>query len=99
MSSRKALRLLVCVFSVALAAGCRDACIELANQICSCQPDVVSQSNCQQLAQSAEATYPVRGQDVQFCQHQLDAKACDCNKLNTPEGRVNCGLSFVAPPP
>jgi hypothetical protein len=95
MSPRKALRLLVCVLSFPLAAGCTNACIQLANRICSCQPDVVSQSNCQQLAQNAEAQYSVRDQDEKFCQAQLDSNACDCNKLDTPEGRQNCGLSFT----
>jgi hypothetical protein len=95
MSLRKALRLLVCVLSFSLATGCSDACIQLANQICSCQPDTVSQNNCQQLAQQAETQFPVRSQDEQFCQHQLDTNACDCHLLNTPEGRQNCGLSFT----
>jgi hypothetical protein len=104
MSPRKALRLLVCVLSFSLAAGCSDACISLANQICNCQPDTVSESNCQQLAQQAESTFPVRDQDEKFCQAKLDSGACDCNKLDTPEGREQCGLSFtpssvvVAPP-
>jgi hypothetical protein len=94
MPPSKALRLLVCVLSFSLAAGCSDACISLANQICDCQPDTVSESNCQQLAQQAEAAFPVRQQDEQFCQAQLNSGACDCNKLNTPEGRQGCGLSF-----
>jgi hypothetical protein len=95
MSPRKALRLLVCVLSFSLATGCSDACISLANQICNCQPDTGSESNCQQLAQAAESIFSVRGQDETYCQHQLDIGACDCNKLNTPEGRQGCGLSFA----
>jgi hypothetical protein len=95
MSPPKVLRLLVCVVSFSVAAGCSDACISLANQICSCQPDTLSESNCQQLAQAQEATFSVRGQDEKFCQDKLDQGACDCNKLNTPEGRQNCGLSFT----
>lgn len=89
------MRLLVCVLSFSLAAGCTDACIQLANVICSCQPDVISQNNCEQLAQSAEGQNSVRDQDEKFCQAQLDSNACDCNKLDTPEGRQNCGLSFT----
>jgi hypothetical protein len=97
MSLRKALRLLVCMFSFSLAAGCSDPCLNLANQICNCQTDVTSVGNCEQLAQQAEANFPVRSQDEQFCQRQLDSRACDCNKLNTPEGRANCGISFTSP--
>jgi hypothetical protein len=95
MSPPKVLRLLVCVLSLSVAAGCSDACISLANQICSCQPDTSSESNCQQLASAQESTFPVRAQDQKFCQKQLDTHACDCNKLNTPEGRQSCGLSFT----
>ncbi|HEX4384239.1 MAG TPA: hypothetical protein VH083_14865 [Myxococcales bacterium] len=97
MSPRKALRLLVCVLSFSLATACSDACINLANQICDCQPDTTSETNCQQLAQAAESIFPVRGQDETYCQHQLDIGACDCNKLSTPEGRQGCGLSFASP--
>src|SRR5471030_746496 len=98
MSPHKALRLLVCVLSFSLAAGCSDACISLANQICNCQPDTGSEQNCQQLAQAAEATFPVRGQDEKFCQDKLDKGLCDCNLLTTVEGRQNCGLSFTPVP-
>jgi hypothetical protein len=97
MSPRKALLLLVCLLGFSLATGCSDACIQLANQICDCQPDTNSESNCQQLAQASESVFPVRSQDQTFCQHQLDTNACDCNKLSTPEGRQGCGLSFAPP--
>jgi hypothetical protein len=95
MGPRKALRLLVCVVSFSLTAGCTDACIQLANQICSCQLDVASVNNCEQLAQQQESLSPVRDQDEKFCQQKLDQNACDCHQLDTPEGRVNCGISFA----
>jgi len=75
-------------------AGCGDACLSLAQQICSCQLDQPSVDACNQRAQEAQAIFPERKPDQQFCQHQLDAKACDCNKLDTAEGRVGCGIAY-----
>lgn len=91
----KLLRLLACVLTVSLAAGCGDACLSLAKQICQCLPDDGNRAACNQRAQQSEADIPVRAQDEAFCQKQIDAHACDCRVLNTPEGRVGCGQSFT----
>jgi hypothetical protein len=80
-----------------LAAGCRDACLSLADQICSCQPDETSKGNCNLQAKSAESTFAVGKADEQFCQQKLDANACNCTALNTPEGRAACGLVITSP--
>ena len=96
-ASLKALRLFACVLSLSLAAGCGDACLALAKQICSCQLDDNSRAACNQRAKEAEAAFAVRKVDEQFCQSKLDAHACDCNKLNTEEGRRGCGL-VINPP-
>ncbi len=88
----KALRPIACVLSLSLAAGCGDACLNLANQICSCQLDDNSKAACNQRAKSAEAQFAVGQADEKICQSLIDARACDCNKLNTEEGRRNCGL-------
>ena len=86
--------LAACVITLSLAAGCGNSCLSLAQQICSCQADQVSIDNCNQRAQEAKGIFPVRAQDEQFCQKQLDSNACDCTKLNTPEGRVGCGIAY-----
>ncbi|TMA27934.1 MAG: hypothetical protein E6J78_08175 [Deltaproteobacteria bacterium] len=93
----KALRLFACVLSVSLAAGCGDACRTLASQICQCLPDDGSRAACNQRAKESEANFSVRPADEKFCQQQLDSHACDCNQLNTPEGKVGCGLAYIAP--
>ena len=90
----KPLLRLLSVLTLCLAAGCGDACLSLAQQICSCQPDQPSIDACNQRAQTAEGIFPVRSQDEQFCQHQLDTSACDCQKLNTSDGRVKCGIAY-----
>ena len=80
------------MLSLSLAAGCGDACQSLASQICSCQPDDNARASCTQQAKEAEKTFPVRPEDERICQQKLDQHACDCNKLNTEEGRRGCGL-------
>jgi hypothetical protein len=97
MSPAKALRLLACMLSFALASGCGDACLSLANQICSCQPDSNSKAICNQKAKDAEANFAVGKVDTKICQGLLDAHQCDCNKLITAEGRQACGLVITQP--
>ena len=92
----KPLLRLLCVLTLSLAAGCGDACLSLAQQICNCQPDQVSIDACNQRAQTAEGIFPVRSQDEQYCQSRLDdpTSPCDCTKLNTAAGRAACGIAF-----
>lgn len=90
----KLLRILACVLSLATAAGCGDACRSLAGQICQCLADDGTRAACNRRASDQEAAYPLRPEDLQYCQRQLDAHACDCNKLNTVEGRQACGVAY-----
>jgi hypothetical protein len=98
MSALRPLILGACVLTLSLAAGCGDACLSLAEQVCSCQPDPVSQDNCNQRAKEAKGIFSVGSNDAQFCQAKIDQNACSCPKLNTPEGREACGIAFPAPP-
>lgn len=91
------LRLLACVFSLSVAAGCGNPCLDLASQVCSCLPDDGTRAACNQRANQAQGTFAVRAEDQQYCQQQLDSKACDCKQLTTPEGKVGCGLSYTGP--
>jgi len=86
------------MLTVLLDAGCGNACLKLADQICSCQPDDPSRANCSQKARDQEGIFNVRPQDEQLCQELLDSNSCDCKKLDTPEGRVACGVSFSVAP-
>jgi hypothetical protein len=91
------LLLLACVITLTLAAGCGNACLQLADKICSCQPDDTSRANCQQRARDQGGIFSVEPQNEAFCQGKLDSAACDCQSLITPEGRMACGLSFPVP--
>ena len=98
MSPPRPLLLAASLLTLTLAAGCGDACLSLAQQICRCQLDQASVDGCNQRAQQAKAIFPERKADQTFCQHQLDTNACDCTKLDTPEGRVGCGLAYTWAP-
>jgi hypothetical protein len=99
MKRLKPLLLLPFVLTVPLVAGCGNACLKLADQICSCQPDNTSRANCSQRAREQEAIFSVRSEDEQRCQKALDTSACDCQKLITPEGREACGIAYTIAPP
>ena len=94
MKSLKPLLLLAGMLTIPLVAGCGNACLKLADQICSCQPDDTSRANCSQRAREQEGIFPVRSEDEQTCQAILDSSSCDCQKLITPEGRAACGVAF-----
>jgi len=97
--SLRPLLLAASLLTLGLAAGCRDACLALAQQVCSCQPDQSSVDACNTRAQESKAIFPERSMDQNYCQGQLDAHACDCMKLDTPEGRVACGVAYTWGPP
>ncbi len=92
----KALRLAGCVLTLSLAAGCGNPCRDLASKICSCLPDDGTRAACNTRARQQESIYTVGKEDQQLCQQKLDS--CDCTMLNTPEGRVNCGIAWILPP-
>ena len=99
MNRLQPLLLLACVLTLPLAAGCANPCLRLADQICGCQPDDTSRANCQQRAREQEAIFSAGPDQERLCQQALDTKACDCQKLITPEGRTACGLAFTVAPP
>ena len=110
MSRLKILPILACLLGLSLAAGCGDACLSLADQICSCQPDDNSKQICNTEAKAQEKAFVVSTADQQFCQQKLDSQACNCsaqkttsgraaccNRLNTADGRAACGLVLTSP--
>ena len=100
MKRPRPLLLFAGMLTLLLAAGCGNACLNLADQICSCQPDDTTRSNCQQKARDQGGIFSVRSQDQQYCQQLLDSGACaDCQKLITPEGRKACGIAYTFAPP
>ena len=93
------LRILACVLSMTFAVGCGDACLSLAEQVCVCLPDDGTRAACNRRAKDQEGSFPLRPEDTAYCQRQLDAHACDCNKLATVEGKQACGTAYSASQP
>ena len=110
MTAARAFCLATCVLGLALAPACQDACLQLATEVCACQPDSNAQAVCNQQAKQRESVFPVSPQDEKYCQQKLDTHLCDCSssndpsvtaaccgRLNTPEGRAACGLVLTGP--
>lgn len=101
--------LAACALGLSLTAGCGNACLTLADQVCSCQPDDNSHQVCNAQAKAQQSSFPVGKADEAFCQAKLDSNACNCNqqdtaaraaccnRLNTAEGRAACGLVITSP--
>jgi hypothetical protein len=91
----KVLRLLACMVTVTVAAGCGDSCLDLAGKVCNCLPDDGTRAECNRRASDSESVFPVSSQDQTFCQQKIDTNACDCTKLATAAGKAGCGVAFT----
>ncbi len=95
-------RILVLIAALALAvmAGCKSPCQQLAEHLCDCSLNTVDQTNClTAVSTSAGSTQPTN-QDQDNCYALLpqpDGGGCDCRLIDTPEGKVRCGLAKPSP--
>src|SRR5882724_2453827 len=94
-------RLLPIAAAAALfASGCKSECRQLAEVLCTCSINSVDQANCLQAAGTAEGANPPSPQDNDTCMTLLpqpDGGGCDCRLIDTPQGKIRCGLA--RPPP
>jgi hypothetical protein len=74
--------------------GCGDACLNLASQICSCLPDDGTRANCNTQAKNQASNFPISAADDAYCQKKLDNNVCDCTQINTPQGKLDCGVAY-----
>ncbi len=72
-------------------AACRPPCVQLAEKICRCEKTQVDRDTCLRRAQDENGRVNPSPQDEQTCADLVDG--CDCNELQTPEGKQNCGLA------
>ena len=85
---------LAALLIAALAApGCKNACEQLADFICSCEPNRSEEVSCQQ-AVNAVSNRPVTPADSEQCEIRLDS--CTCDALENDD-LVACGLGKAAP--
>ncbi|MHB8420285.1 MAG: hypothetical protein ACYDCL_19605 [Myxococcales bacterium] len=81
----------------ALAAGCNNACQNLANNICECSPTQIAQQNCNAATAIAAGTDSLTNDDLNRCNQWL--VSCDCRMLASGSyaGKVACGLARPDP--
>ena len=79
------------VLTLAASAGCNSPCTQLADNICNCQPTQNDRNSCNsQESTRSDQVNPTSDQQA-TCSALLDK--CDCNTLDTPEGKRACGLA------
>lgn len=88
--SRIVLSLLVMFLSAASLAGCKGNCRQLSERLCDCSTNTLERDACLRRASSSDNAYPSADED-DYCGEQL--AVCDCQLIDTPEGKRRCGLS------
>ncbi|MGA9525856.1 MAG: hypothetical protein WBV82_30635 [Myxococcaceae bacterium] len=92
MQIKRALQIMA-VATVALlgAAGCKGSCRQLAEKLCECEPNTVDRENCLQGVSQRSSAAAVTEQDEATCEALLNQ--CDCNNIDTAEGKRACGMA------
>ncbi len=78
-------------FSLSGLAGCKGACRELSEKLCECSLNSVERELCLQRAAEEENRVEPTPEDEAVCEGLVER--CDCNAIETPEGKAACGLS------
>ena len=97
-------RAVIAVAALALAQGCDTSCQELANRICGCLLEGPTRDGCERQVEAQLEREPKPDGNTQaFCESKLatcppagDSGMCD--RLNTCQGKVDCGLAYDCPP-
>ena len=98
-------RAVIALAALALAQGCDTSCQELANRICGCLLEGPTRDACERQAEAQLQQEPrPDGNGEAFCESKLatcPSSGSDpgmCDRLNTCQGRVDCGLAYDCPP-
>jgi hypothetical protein len=78
----------LCLLGVA---GCKAPCRQLAEALCQCAGSTLARESCLQDVSRRDAFADPTDEDQDRCEALLDR--CDCNNLDTPEGKQACGLA------
>ena len=76
---------------VVFAGGCRSNCRALSERQCECTLTTSERTVCLASVASREANNPPTPEDEDACEALVDE--CDCNLIDTPEGKRNCGIA------
>lgn len=71
--------------------GCKTKCRQLSEKLCDCAINTAERDNCLRRASNAESINPPSETDEGYCGGLLES--CDCRLIDTPTGKVNCGLA------
>jgi hypothetical protein len=78
------------VFSLVLA-GCANPCLKLAEKLCECSATTTARDSCKSSASNEQSLVTITTDDEERCSALIDQ--CDCHSLDTPEGKLACGLA------
>ena len=87
------MRLLVLLVACFGLAGCKSQCRQLSEKLCECALNTNERSNCVSRAANAEGINPSNPEQEEYCRSKLQPGQCDCHLIETPEGKVRCGLA------
>ncbi len=97
-------RAVIALAALALAQGCGlTHCEELADRICGCLPEGTTRDTCKNQVKAQLKRDPKPGGDVEaYCESKLATCSSSdpglCDRLNTCQGKVDCGLAYQCPP-
>ncbi len=85
------MRFALIAVAVLAVSGCKGSCRRLAEKLCDCSLNSVDKDTCLRTASAAESSNPPQPADEMNCSALYDN--CDCRLIDTPEGKVRCGLA------
>ena len=74
------------------AAGCKSNCRVLSEKLCDCSLNSTEKNSCLTNASTNEANFVPSAADDATCASLV--KTCDCRLIDTPQGKINCGLAW-----
>lgn len=76
--------------------SCKSQCRQLSERMCECALNTNEKQACLGRAASAEGNNPPSFADEEICRNAIygnGQKPCDCRLIDTPEGKIRCGLA------
>lgn len=74
--------------------GCKSQCRVLSEKLCDCTTNTTDKTACLSRAASQEANNPPTPENEVTCQALYPD--CDCRLVDTPSGKMRCGLAESA---
>ena len=94
-------RAAIAIAALALAQGCSSPCEDLANRICGCLLEGPTRDACKRQVEAALKREPKPDADAEaYCESKLptcETSQAMCDRLNTCQGKVDCGLAYPDP--